>query len=183
MIRLNLIPLFLCLAPSVHAIMAGGEFDLPEDLPSWRVDPLTNTSPYNFVGGLSIATGTSTYYGTGVALSSNWVLTAGHNVDFNDSGVADPGLSIEINIPGFGSYTVDSYQTNPSFTGFGNPTVQNDLALLYFDTALPDLAFPALGLSMGLGDSLTLAGFGRSGYGSYGYTTSAGGGVRIVAWV
>ncbi|MFP4166886.1 MAG: hypothetical protein ACLFUF_06940 [Opitutales bacterium] len=27
---------------------------------------------------------------------------------------------------------------------------------------------------MGVGDTLTLAGFGRSGYGSYGYTTSAG---------
>ncbi len=153
--------------------MAGGEFDSPEDRPSFRVDPLTTTSAYNFVGGLSIDTGASTYYGTGVALSSNWVLTAGHNVDFDDNGTADSDLSIEINLPGFGSYTVDSYQTHPNFTGFGNPTVHNDLSLLYFSSPLPDLAFPTLGLNMGVGDTLTLAGFGRSGYGSYGYTTSA----------
>ncbi|MFP4166619.1 MAG: trypsin-like serine protease, partial [Opitutales bacterium] len=159
---------------SLHAIMAGGEFDSPEDRPSFRVDPLSTTSPYNFVGGLSIDTGASTYYGTGVALSSNWVLTAGHNVDFDDNGTADSDLSIEINLPGFGSYSVDSYQPHPNFTGFGNPTVQNDLSLLYFSSPLPDLAFPALGLNMGGGDTLTLAGFGRSGYGSYGYTTSAG---------
>ena len=140
--------------------MAGGEFDLPEDRPSWRIDPFTTTSAFRSVGGLSIDAGTSTYYGTGVALSSNWVLTAGHNVDYDDNGTADPGLSIEINIPGFGSYSVDSYQTNPNFTGFGNPTVHNDLSLLHFSSPLPDLAFPALGLNMGVDDTLTLAGFG-----------------------
>jgi hypothetical protein len=70
--------------------------------------------------------------------------------------------------------SLDSYQTTPDFSGFANPTVHNDLSLLYFDTPLPNLAFPSLGLSMGIGDTLTLAGFGRSGYGSYGYSTNAG---------
>lgn len=32
--------------------MAGGEFDLPTDFPSNRIDPLTTTSAYNFVGAL-----------------------------------------------------------------------------------------------------------------------------------
>lgn len=63
--------------------------------------------------------------------------------------------------------------TNPDFNGFGNPDVHNDLAMLYIEEALPELVFPALGLSMGIGDTINLVGFGRSGYGSYGYITDA----------
>jgi hypothetical protein len=73
-------------SPSAHAIMAGDEFGLPEDRPSWRIDSLGQNSPYSSVGGLDITSGSSNYYGTGVALSQNWILTAGHNVDFNDNG-------------------------------------------------------------------------------------------------
>lgn len=153
--------------------MAGDEFGVPEDRPSWRIDPLGQNSPYSSVGGLGITSGSSNYYGTGVALSRNWILTAGHNVDYNDNGEPDTDLTVEINIPGFGSYTVDSWQTKPNFNGFGNPDVHNDLALLYIEEALPELVFPALGLSMGIGDTINLVGFGRSGYGSYGYTTDA----------
>lgn len=153
--------------------MAGDEFGLPEDRPSWRVDSLGQNSPFSSVGGLGITSGSSNYYGSGVALSRNWILTAGHNVDFDDNGAPDTDLFIEVNIPGFGSYTVDSWLTNPDFNGFGNPDVHNDLALLYIDSALPELVFPSLGLSMNLGDTIALVGFGRSGYGSYGYTTNA----------
>jgi hypothetical protein len=78
--------------------MAGGEFDLPVDRPSYRIDGLGSASSYNFVGGLGIDTGSSNYFGTGVAFSPHWVLTAGHNVDFDDNGSADLGLTIEINL-------------------------------------------------------------------------------------
>ncbi|MGJ8639617.1 MAG: hypothetical protein ACSHYA_09510 [Opitutaceae bacterium] len=81
-------------------------------------------------------------------------------------------ISLPVDTP---SGRIDSAISSSSynFGGFGNPTVHNDLALLYFEDPLPSLAFPALGLSMGLEDTLTLAGFVRSGYGSYGYTTGA----------
>jgi hypothetical protein len=155
--------------------MAGGEFDLPTDFPSNRLDPLTTMSPFNFVGGLEMTINSSRFFGSAVALSPNWVLTAGHNVDTNDDGQPDPGLTASFHLPGFGSYTTNSFLTQPDFTGFGNPSIHHDLALLYFADPLPaTLAFPALGLSMGIGDTLTLAGFGRSGFGSYGYTTQAG---------
>lgn len=165
--------LFFLFSPPAHAIMAGDEFGLPEDRPSWRVDSLGQNSPFSSVGGLGITSGSSNYFGSGVALSRNWILTAGHNVDFDDNGAPDTDLFIEVNIPGFGSYTVDSWLTNPDFNGFGNPDVHNDLALLYIEEALPELVFPSLGLSMNLGDTIALVGFGRSGYGSYGYTTDA----------
>ena len=145
------------------------------DFPSNRIDPLTTTSAHNFVGGLDISTGTCRFFGTGSALSPHWVLSAGHNVDTNDDGQPDAGLSASFHLPGFGRYPASSFSTHPDFTGFGNPTIHHDLSLLYFADPLPAaLAFPALGLSAGLGETVTLLGFGRSGFGSYGYTTQAG---------
>jgi hypothetical protein len=160
--------LFL-LTSTAHAIMAGGEFDLPADSPSNRLDPLGINSPFNFVGALSIFTGNQTYYGSAVALSPNWVLTAGHNVDFNDD-----GLTVSLHLPGVAVSSPTSITMHPSFTGFGNPSIHHDLYLFYFgDPIHDDLFTPTLGLSMQVGDVVTLVGFGRSGYGSYGYTTSA----------
>ncbi len=160
--------------PTAHAIMAGGEFDSPEDRPSLRLDPLGASSSFNFVGALELSVGGSSYFGTAAALSPNWVLSAGHNVDFDDNGVPDAGLAANFHLPGFGAYAATSFTLNPRFTGFGNPSIQNDLSLLYFDDPLPaSLDFPSLGLDMEIGDVVTLAGFGRSGFGSYGYTTQA----------
>ena len=160
--------------PWAHAIMAGGETALPPDSPSNRLDPLGATSPFNAVGALAINSGGFNYRGSGVALSPNWVLTAGHNLDLNDNGLPDPGLAISFNLPGFGAYSASGFYTCPGFTGFGNPSIQRDLGLMYFATPLPSsLVFPMLSYGLQLGDEVTLAGFGRSGYGSYGYTTSA----------
>ncbi len=161
-------PLACCFR--VYAILAGGEFDLPSDSPSNRLD---TEGIYNFVGALEIASGGYNYYGSASALSPHWVLTAGHNVDFNDDGLVDDGLSVNLHLPGFGSYSASSYSIHPDFTGFGNPSIHHDLSLLYFDEPLPNLLFPTLGNALSLGDTATLVGYGRSGYGSYGYTTGA----------
>jgi hypothetical protein len=126
------------------------------------------------VGAVQVFSGGFSYYGTGTALSPNWVLTAGHNLDFDDNGVPDAGLSINFHLPGFGSYAASAFYTHPDFSGFGNPSIQRDLGLLYFATPLPmDLLFPGLQGELAIGDQVTLAGFGRSGYGDYGYTTAA----------
>lgn len=181
--------MFVCfLSPSVFAIMAGGEFDLPADSPSGRVDPLLGDSPFNAVGSLEISDGVYNYIGSATVLSPNWVLTAGHNADLNDDGLEDDGLSISLHLPGFSSYLADSVTINPDFDGFGNPTVFHDLSLLYFDDPLPSgLNYPVLGAALMEGDNAVLAGFGRSGYGSYGYTTSTGltdrrSGMNVVEW-
>lgn len=167
--------LFVLLTPRItHAILAGGEFDLPADSPSNRLDTMGMSSPFNFVGGLQVMNGSSTYRGTAAALSRHWVLTAAHNTDFNDDGIPDSELSYTLHLPGAGSFSSTQATTHPAFTGFANPGIHNDLALLYFDDPLPEsLFFPVLGASASIGDSVTLVGFGRSGYGSYGYTTNA----------
>lgn len=160
--------------PTAHAILAGGEFDLPADSPSNRLDPLGINSPFNFVGALSIFTGSQTYYGSAVGLSPNWVLTAGHNVDFNDDGQVDNGLTVSLHLPGVSVQSPTSITMHPSFTGFGNPSIHHDLSLFYFEDPISDVLFePVLGLSLQVDDVVTLVGYGRSGYGSYGYTTSA----------
>jgi len=54
------------------------------------------------------------------------------------------------------------------------PSVHDDLALLRLATPLPPgLGYPALAPLLGEGAEVYLVGFGRSGYGSYGYTTTA----------
>ena len=158
------------LAPYAHAIMAGGEFDLPADSPSSRLD---TEGLYRFVGALEIGAGGYSYRGSGTALSEHWVLTAGHNADMNDDGLVDGDLSINFYLSGIGSYAASSFFINPDFTGFANPSIQNDLCLLYFDDPLPTLLFPTLGNSLTLDATATLVGYGRSGYGDYGYTTDA----------
>ncbi len=158
----------------VHAIMAGAETGLPSDSPSNRLDPLGAGSPFNAVGALAITSSGFNYKGSGVALSPNWVLTAGHNLDLDDNGSADLGLAVNFHLPSLGVYSASGFYTHPSFAGFSNPSIQRDLGLLYFATPLPtSLSFPTLSCSLQLRDEVTLVGFGRSGYGDYGYTTSA----------
>lgn len=154
----------------VYAIMAGGEFSSPADSPSNR---LVYDDIFNYVGALEILNGGCSYRGSAVALSPHWVLSAGHNVDFNDDGAVDGELVVNLHLPGFGIYEASSFTIHPDFTGFGKPSIQHDLSLLYFESALPELLFPTLGLSLTTGEEATLIGFGRSGYGSYGYTTVA----------
>ncbi len=61
-------------------ILAGDEFGLPEDRPSLRLDPETSGSPFSFVGALEVTSaGGRTFLGSAVALSSQWVLTAGQH--------------------------------------------------------------------------------------------------------
>ena len=156
-------------------IMAGDENALPIDTPSMRADPLGPDSAFAFVGALSIQAGGSSYRGTGSILSPHWVLTAGHNVDLDNNGRADSMLGITFHLQGTSqTWTASGFYPHPLFTGFSNPTVQHDLALLYFADPLPlQTAYAMLGTTPPIGAEITLAGYGRSGYGNYGYTTTA----------
>ena len=168
--------LALALGPvsNVQGILAGDETALPADIPAARLDLLGNISPFNAVGSLAIFSGGFSYKGSATAISPNWVLTAGHNLDLNDNGSPDAGLNINFNLPGFGVFSASAFYTCPGFTGFGNPSIQRDIGLLYLSTPLPEgVSYPSLQGVMQAGNQATLVGFGRSGYGNYGYTTSA----------
>lgn len=157
-------------AATTATILAGGETEFPSDTPSGRLD---TAGTFGFVGALAISSGGGSYRGSAVALSPEWVLTAGHNADLNDDGMPDTSWIASFHLPGYGVFTVSTASVHPAFSGFANPSVNDDLALLRLSTPLPaELGYPLLG-SAGLGDLVTMVGFGRSGYGSYGYTSSS----------
>lgn len=158
-------------AATLRTILAGGETNLPADTPSGRVD---TGGLFPFVGALEISGGAGNFKGSAVAISRDWILTAGHNADLNDDGLPDAGWGGTFHLPSYGAFAVTQAFTHPGFTGFANPAVNDDLALLHLATPLPvGMGFPSLGSGAGIGDFITLVGFGRSGYGSYGYTTNA----------
>ena len=84
-------------------ILAGGEMDLPADTPSGRLD--TNGA-FSLVGALAISSGGGNFRGSTVALSRDWVLTAGHNADLNDDGLPDASWNGIFHLPGYGSFGV-----------------------------------------------------------------------------
>jgi hypothetical protein len=174
MFRVAAFALTLGTVTTANGILAGDETALPADSPAARLDTLGSGSPFNAVGSLAISSGGFSYKGSATALSPNWVLTAGHNLDLKDNGEPDAGLAISLHLPGFGVFAASGFYTHPGFTGFGNPSVQRDLGLLYFENPLPaELYFPTLSHNLQPGDEIVLVGFGRSGYGNYGYTTEA----------
>lgn len=75
-------------------ILAGGETDLPADTPSGRLDTV---GEFSFVGALAISSGGGNFKGSAVALSREWILTAGHNVDFERRWSARPRLGRDEN--------------------------------------------------------------------------------------
>ena len=178
MIRSRLAGLYLYAVLTLQApatitanILAGGETDLPADTPSGRLD---RDGTFSFVGALAISSGGGNFKGTAVALTREWLLTAGHNVDLNDDGLPDMGWGGAFHLPGYEAFSVKVAIAHPGFSGFASPSVNDDLALLHLATPLPlGMGFPTLGSGASIGDFITLVGFGRSGYGSYGYTTNA----------
>ena len=156
-------------------IMAGDEFALPDDFPSNRLDPDPENSIFNAVGALEINSPSGLFTGSAVALSPEWILTAAHNVDINANGLADPGIAIQFHLPGIGSVVADAIHVFADFTGFASPAINDDLALLHLSFLLPtNLNFPTGIAGVSIGDELTLVGFGRSGFGSFGFTSDAG---------
>jgi hypothetical protein len=108
------------------------------------------------------------------------VLTAAHVLDLNGDGKVNSldgtqGVYFVLNLGGNQTHkiAVAKFTLHPNFTGFNNPAVNDDLAVLTLARALPagTPIYPIGGL--GLGAQITIAGYGRSGNGVTGYTTAA----------
>lgn len=155
-----------------RTILAGDETGEPADSPLARLDA---EDLFPFVGSLSMRLGSRTSVGSVVLIAPEWVLTAGHNVDFNDDGLADSELVASFQLPGIGAFAVAEAWTHPDFSGFFRPALNDDLALLRLASPAPaGLPLPAFGPPLGDGEEVLLVGFGRSGYGDVGYTVASG---------
>lgn len=132
---------------TLRTILAGGETALPADTPSGRLDA---GGLFPFVGALEISAASGSYKGSAVAISRDWMLTAGHNADLNDHGLPDTGWNATLHLPGIGAFGIAEAFTLLSFSGFANPSVHDDLALLRLSAPLPlGMGFPTFMLLMG----------------------------------
>lgn len=113
---------------ALATILAGGETGLPADTPSGRLD---TAGEFAFVGALAISNGSANYRGSAVALSPEWVLTAGHNADLNDDGLPDALWSSTFMLPGYGSFGVAQvfrYDFDaPATTGLTGGSLGNEI--------------------------------------------------------
>lgn len=167
-------------------IVAGDPAGTPPDSPANRVDANEN-GWFAGVGSLEINNRRGTYVCTGTAIDSQRVLTAAHCVDINNDGrsnAKDGILSIKFNVnldtdPGTDQVDLQvsaaSWRIHPDYSGFGRPSVNDDLAVVTLASPLPaTVPTYALALSdLTVGTELVMVGYGRSGDGINGYATGA----------
>ena len=170
-------------AEPVFPTVMAGDFKLtPTDAPDDRIDPNSMWSPFAGVGSILVTTKKTSYLGTGTALDSRHVLTAAHIFDLNNDGQfnAKDGTTGAYFILNFGGdatqkIAISDFAIEPDYTGFNRPSVNDDIAVLTLAEDLPP-GVPTYQLPSSdllAGTNITIVGYGRSGYGTKGYTTNA----------
>ena len=164
------------LADVMKFIVAGDPNGTPTDSPALRVDPNTTSSPYAGVGSVFMETSPGQgYIGSAAPFTSTHIITAGHNVDLNDDGVVDvtPNrFRFVLNFGGNITHQIfaKTIHLNPNYTGFANPAVNDDLAIVELMNPLP-AGVPVYPLHTTLFNAsspvtFTAVGYGQSGYGT-----------------
>ena len=172
-------------------IVAGDPYGSPADSPGDRVDPNTTTSAYAGVGSLFMDLGGGWgYLGSATVIGSTYVLTAAHCVDADDNGTVDfDPLDVTFYL-NYGTdlshaITASAIYVHPDFTGFANPSVNDDLAVIELSQPVP-AGVPIYGLSAEPFvnvETITLAGYGTTGDGVSGYEPdTASFTVKRVGW-
>ncbi|MBL9137154.1 MAG: trypsin-like serine protease [Verrucomicrobiales bacterium] len=150
------------------------------DSPSNRVDPNTTTSPFAGVGSIFIDPDPDVPGGficTGTPISPWEVVTAGHCLDVVDGDgkpdVAPQNVQFVLNYGSDLSHIIPAVNlfSHPDYTGFGNPSINDDVAVIRLSQPLPagvpiyKMVDPNwLGVA-----PIVLAGYGTSGDGANGY--------------
>ena len=167
----------------IHKLMVAGDPNgSPADSPGLRVDANTTASPYAGVGSLKVdATGFDgyIYIGSATAIGPTHVLTAAHMLDLDNNGSIDVApADVEFNL-NFGSdlshvITASAFSVHPDWTGFVNPSTNDDVAVIELSIPLP-VGVPIYSLNTDPFvniETVVMVGYGLSGDGVNGYTVS-----------
>jgi hypothetical protein len=151
-----------------------------DDTPSLRIDANTTTSYFAGVGSLE-KNATGTVWATAIPITAWHLITAGHAVDADHDGVIDiapANLRFHLNVGGNSTsiMNISDIALHPDFTGFNNPTLNDDVAILTLSSPIPAGVpiYPILRRPMRQGDVLTLVGYGSSGWGNLGLNPTYG---------
>jgi hypothetical protein len=169
-------------------IVAGDPNGTPTDSPSLRVDTNASNSAFAGVGSLRVNTTSGTYICTATPYDATHVLSAAHCVDINNDGrltfkdgvqsvifqlnldTDSPTDQVDVSI------NASSYRIHPDYTGFGRPSVNDDLSVITLSSSLP-AGVPTYALhttALGAGTTrLVMVGYGDTGTGTGGYTGGA----------
>ncbi len=161
-------------------ILAGDPNGTPPDSPGFHVDPNVASSPFAGVGSVvGWFSPTSGILGSGTLISRRHVLTAGHMLDYNNDGIIDfqpTDMSFFINDgPTPLELQVSFVRLHPDFTGFNNPALNDDLAILTLASEAPASVpdYPLWRSALGGGQVTLQVGYGASGDGLTGETIQA----------
>ena len=170
-------------------IVAGDPNGTPADSPALRVDPNTVSSPFAGVGSVYMETSRGGYIGSAAAISPTHILTAGHNVDIDSNGVVDVATNaFRFILNAGGSFTdqifAKAIYLHPDYTGFANPVVNDDIAVIELERPLP-AGTPIYSLyetPFTQVEDITMVGYGTAGDAVNGYYINPEFDVKRVGW-
>lgn len=165
-------------------IVVGSPTGVPAITPAGRVDANVSNSPYAGVVSINMNGAPGSFICSGTLINSQYILTAAHCVDENADGGTDY-LPSEIkvvfnnnnptnNAAGATIITASQIAIHPNWTGFNNPAITDDIAILKLSSPAPAGVpiYPLSHESFDFAQTIYLAGYGTSGDGVSGATIS-----------
>jgi hypothetical protein len=160
-------------------IVGGSASGSPPDSPANRVDANTTTSPFGGIGSLQLAVpNVGTFICSGTPIDATHVVTAAHCLDLvgSDGTIDLSPANVTFNLNFGGDLTsqiaASALAIHPNYTGFNNPSINDDIALVTLGSPLPG-GVPLYPLYSGTvlpGTVMTMVGYGQSGFGDVGFT-------------